>query len=145
MSLERVFCNVCDERLKSDRARIFIENYGIPIDLCPRCREKAKTYTNEWDEPCIKREDLAKLVLEMLPVRESKKAQSRTDGLHQYFCTMRPPAPGAIPAGAKSVTDFGQRSFVPEIQRTAWGFALYDRKLTDDEIWEYDLAEPIQG
>ena len=145
MSLERTICNVCDARLKSDRATIYIEDYGIPVDLCPRCRAKAKTYMNEWDEPCIKREDLASLVIEMLPMREKKKAQPRTDGLHQYFCIMRPPAPGAIPAGAQSVMDFEQRAFIPEIQREAWGYALYDRQLTDDEIWEYDLVEPTYG
>lgn len=141
MSLERAFCNVCDARLKSDRATIYIENYGIPVELCPICKAKAKTYMNERDEPCIKRENLASLVLEMLPVRKERKAQPRTGGLNQYFCIMRPPAPGAIPKGAQSITDFGQRAFVPEIQRAAWGFAVNNRQLTDDEIWEYDLAE----
>ena len=145
MSLRRAICAACDTRLENDRAAIYIEDYGIPVNLCPHCRAKVKTYENEWNEPCVTREDLATLILEMLPMRKKKKAQPRTDGLHQYFCIMRPPAPGAIPRGAHSVTDFGQRVFIPEIQREAWGFALYDRQLTEDEIWEYDLVNPIIG
>lgn len=68
----------------------------------------------------------------------SESEQAETDR-YAYYTIMRPPMPGAIPQGSVEVKDFGDRIFVPEIERAAWGIAVYDRPLTEDEIWEYEL------
>ena len=60
---------------------------------------------------------------------------------YRYYATQRPPMLGCIPKGASEVVFFDERPFVEEIGRPAWGYAEYSRKLTDDEITEYELVE----
>lgn len=59
----------------------------------------------------------------------------------RYYTTQRPPMLGCIPNGAASVACFDDRQFVEEIGRRAWGYADYPRKLTDEEIKDYELTE----
>ena len=66
--------------------------------------------------------------------------------MYRFYCRMRPPAPGAIPPGAVSVTEHLSRCYAPEIDRMVWGCVTYDRELTTCEIAEYDLIrEPREG
>lgn len=58
---------------------------------------------------------------------------------YRYYCIMRPPAPGTIPAGVREVEDYGERRYIPEIDRMAWGWVEYDRELTHAEIRGYEL------
>lgn len=58
---------------------------------------------------------------------------------YRYYCIMRPPAPGAIPAGAREVEDYGERCYIPEIDRMAWGWIEYDNPLTPQKIANYEL------
>jgi len=69
-------------------------------------------------------------------------AAQAEENRYVYYTLMRPPMPGAIPKGSIEVNDFGERTFITEIGRVAWGMAIYDRPLTEDEIWEYEL-QPI--
>ena len=60
---------------------------------------------------------------------------------YRYYCLYRPPMPGTIPRGTINIKDFGKREAIPGINRQAWGYAEYDRKLTTREIYDYELAE----
>ncbi len=64
----------------------------------------------------------------------------------RYYCTMRPFAPGSVPAG-KEVVDWGDLDPtlpIAEIDHTAWSWIEYERKLTEKEISDYELA-PADG
>ena len=59
---------------------------------------------------------------------------------YKYFCPMRPPTLGAVPKeGLYYVEAFRARKFVNSIERLAWGYAVYNRELTADEVAEYEL------
>lgn len=67
------------------------------------------------------------------------------EDLPRYYCTARPPAPGAIPAGAVEVHAFKERRYIPEIDRMAWGWARYVEPLSGDVIHNYELIrEPVE-
>lgn len=57
--------------------------------------------------------------------------------VYRYGLLMRPPMPGAIPRegllGCREITGTS-----PSGHR-CWGWAEYDRKLTDDEVQHYEL------
>lgn len=58
----------------------------------------------------------------------------------KYFCPMRPPTLGAVPKeGLQYVEPFRVRKYVKCIGRLAWGYAVYNRELTADEVAEYEL------
>lgn len=42
--------------------------------------------------------------------------------LYRYYTLYRPPMPGAIPKCTHIIRDYGQRKFVPDIEREAWGY-----------------------
>ena len=55
----------------------------------------------------------------------------------RYALLMRPPQPGAIPReGLKEIKSI--EGYAPSGHH-AWGWAEYDRYLTDDEIKHYEL------
>lgn len=59
---------------------------------------------------------------------------------YKYFCIMRPPTLGAVPKeGLLYVEPFRLRKYVECIGRPAWGYAVYNRELTADEIADYEL------
>lgn len=60
--------------------------------------------------------------------------------VHRYYCLQRPPAPGTIPRGVINIEYWDARPFVSEINHHAWGYVEYERKLTDAEISDYELA-----
>ena len=58
-----------------------------------------------------------------------------------YYMLMRPPAPGTHPInGLADLVDFGERAYVREIDRYAWGKLVYMRKLSDQEVENWELA-----
>ena len=59
--------------------------------------------------------------------------------LYRYYTLYRPPMPSAIPKCTHIIRDYGQRKFVPDIEREAWGYVDCERELTPDEIAEYEL------
>lgn len=64
---------------------------------------------------------------------------------HKYFCPMRPPTLGAVPKeGLQYVESFKAQKFVRCIKRLAWGYAVYNRPLTAEEIADYELI-PAPG
>lgn len=54
---------------------------------------------------------------------------------YTYYCRLRPPAPGAIPRGTTSI-NFNE---IVINNREYWGAVTYNRELTKDEIYNYDL------
>ena len=59
---------------------------------------------------------------------------------YRYYSTQRPITPGTVPKDSLiGVVNYGARSYVPEIDREAWGHADYSRMLTGKEINEYEL------
>lgn len=59
--------------------------------------------------------------------------------MYRYYCIFRPPMLGAVPRGFEEMEDFGERAYVPEIGRQAWGWVEYARPLEDAQIVDYEL------
>lgn len=60
---------------------------------------------------------------------------------YKYYLMERPPGPGCQPTdGLCETQDYGyQRECMGEMVR-AWGFALYRRRLSPEEVKKYELA-----
>lgn len=65
--------------------------------------------------------------------------------IYRYYTLYRPPMPGTIPRlGLEGIMSFDDRTEVePGIR--AWGYADYNRPLTDEEISEYELKQANIG
>lgn len=61
--------------------------------------------------------------------------------MYRYYCIMRPPMIGGLPFGRtiQNVEAFGERRYIPEIDRMAWGWVEYAEELTPQEIFDYEL------
>ena len=60
----------------------------------------------------------------------------------KYYSTQRPVSIGTYPkGGVLEITNFDFREYVEEIGRKAWGFLTYDRKLSEQEMNDYELVE----
>lgn len=61
-----------------------------------------------------------------------------------YFTTLRPVSIGTYPKdGMVRFKNFDKRTYVPDIEREAWGYLEYDRELTREEMESYDLVAPF--
>ena len=58
---------------------------------------------------------------------------------YRYYCLMRPAGPGAVPRVGWS--DTHNDECVAPSGHHAWGWVDYNRKLTDEEIRNYELEE----
>lgn len=58
---------------------------------------------------------------------------------YAYLCLMRPPTPGAIPREGLDGVDFKEGHSLSG--HHYWGHAIYNRKLSEDEVLHYDLEE----
>lgn len=59
---------------------------------------------------------------------------------HIYYMTQRPPMPGAMPIyGLIDVEEYNRKSFVAQINASAWAKLTYNRKLKVQEISDYEL------
>ena len=62
-----------------------------------------------------------------------------------YYCPMRPPTLGAVPMnGLLYVEPLTERRMEVSINREIWGWAVYKRQLTPEEIADYELIEKLQ-
>ena len=58
-----------------------------------------------------------------------------------YYLLRRPPSPGTHPIdGLVDLNDFGERAYVREIDRYAWGKLIYNRRLSWQEVENWELA-----
>lgn len=62
-----------------------------------------------------------------------------TKETRKYALLMRPPCPGAVPR--RGLIETHGEHFTAPSGHFAWGWAVYDRALTDEEIQEYELEE----
>lgn len=61
----------------------------------------------------------------------------------RYYTKMREPGPGAVPkAGLIQAAGFGERKWDEAHQCHAWGYADYNRRLTEAEVEDYELIGP---
>lgn len=60
--------------------------------------------------------------------------------VYRYYCPFRPPMPGAIPRrGLVRACEYDNKQCIGGVG--AWGFAEYDRQLTEKEVSDYELVE----
>ena len=57
-----------------------------------------------------------------------------------YYCTQRPACPGAIPRGVVEIEDMNPDVPIEEIGKGAWALIKYDRELTPEEVYGYELT-----
>ena len=59
--------------------------------------------------------------------------------VYRYYCQYRPPMPGAIPRdGLVNIASFDYKQSYNGVG--CWGWAEYNRPLTENEIGDYELA-----
>lgn len=59
--------------------------------------------------------------------------------VYRYYCQYRPPMPGAIPSdGLVNIASFDYKQSYNGVG--CWGWAEYNRPLTEKEIGDYELA-----
>ena len=59
--------------------------------------------------------------------------------LYRYHLLMRPPTPGSIPISGL-VNCYDEEGIAPSGHHT-WGWAEYNRKLSDQEVYNWELEE----
>lgn len=57
----------------------------------------------------------------------------------KYFLLMRPPTPGAI--SIRGLVECREEEGVSPSGHHTWGWAIYNRKLSDTEVNRYELEE----
>ena len=72
--------------------------------------------------------------------------QTRKEQTFRYYSRMRPIGPGTCPKkGLQEVCNFDSRKYVEDAGTFVWGYADYDRELTDRETAAYELTAGGQG
>ena len=60
--------------------------------------------------------------------------------MYKYFSVLRPVSIGTFPkVGLVDFENYDKRRYVPEIDHNAWGYLLYDRELSEEEMHDYDF------
>lgn len=66
----------------------------------------------------------------------------------KYYSILRPVSPGTFPkpTGNKilEIRNFDDKTYIPEIDREAWGYIDYSAPLTEQEISVYELVEGVR-
>ena len=65
------------------------------------------------------------------------------DVTYKYYTKRRPPDIGTIPKDFVDIKNYGERKPVMASGMQAWGEVVYNRKLTEKEINDYELLEDI--
>lgn len=60
--------------------------------------------------------------------------------MYKYYLTKRPATPGAIPAGAASVTNYDNKKYIDIIGREVWAVVVYPEALTKEAVDNYELT-----
>lgn len=61
--------------------------------------------------------------------------------VYKYYCTQRPAGLGTIPkTGLVEIGNFYEKMYCPAIKRDAWAVVWYNRKLTEQEVSDYELT-----
>lgn len=60
--------------------------------------------------------------------------------IYRYYLTQRPPGPGTFPKqGALHLSEFARKTMVDKINRRAWGYVDYNRRLSVQEVHQYEM------
>lgn len=59
---------------------------------------------------------------------------------YKYYCVYRPACPGAIPRGVVNIQNLDPNEFVAEIGKGAYSVITYDRRLTEKELYDFELV-----
>ena len=66
--------------------------------------------------------------------------------IYRYLCCWRPPMLGAVPKDVYKIDDRGYKTTDANGgTRYVWGAVEYTRKLTDREVYEYELEFESEG
>lgn len=65
------------------------------------------------------------------------------DKVYKYYTVKRPPDIGTVPKDFVDVKSYGERKQVLQDGTQAWGEVIYNRKLTDKEVSDYELLENV--
>jgi hypothetical protein len=61
----------------------------------------------------------------------------------KYYSVLRPVGIGTFPKYADNkvieIVNFDYRKYVPEIEREAWGYIVYESEMSDKDALSYDL------
>lgn len=72
--------------------------------------------------------------------------QTREKQTFRYYSRMRPIGPGCCPKkGLLDVQNYDSRKYVEDAGTFVWGYADYNRKLTERETAAYELTAGGQG
>ena len=63
------------------------------------------------------------------------------DKLYKYYTVRRPPDIGTVPKDFVNVKSYGELKQLAQSGYHAWGEVEYNRRLTDKEIYDYELVE----
>lgn len=61
--------------------------------------------------------------------------------MYRYYLLQRPPSLGCQPGGAVNIHTYDEITYIVAIRYGAYGYAEYERELTEQEINEYELIE----
>ena len=66
--------------------------------------------------------------------------------LYRYYSTQRPVMPGSFPKrkNVDALLNYPGKTFVPAIEREAWGWIDYTEPLEAKEADDYELLGPVQ-
>lgn len=61
--------------------------------------------------------------------------------LYSYYSTQRPISIGTYPKwGLIEFENYDERTYIEDIGKEAWGQLIYDRKLSPEELCDYELV-----
>lgn len=66
-----------------------------------------------------------------------------SENLYKYYSLRRPVDIGTCPSGFIKKENYGSRKSVMNHTASAWGEVVYNRKLTEKEIYDYELLEEV--
>ena len=61
--------------------------------------------------------------------------------MYKYYMLMRPFGPGCQPRGSVDMWPLDGETVIPEIGHHAWAIVWYERRLTDEELRDYEMVE----
>lgn len=65
---------------------------------------------------------------------------------YKYLCVARRPEVQGLPqAGLQYIEAFKAQRFATAIKKLIWGYAVYNRSLTDEEVNRYGLIRTTEG
>lgn len=124
-----------------------IDGQWITEDYCNDCEQFTDTNQSlelkkqnntllEAMEEMQKELDLYKSFLSKYNASKQFEQYKKEQNNYTYYFRLRPPSPGCQPKQGLIKTDSNEIQYN---DRKYWGYAVYDRELSDSELYQYDL------